>query len=117
MHCYCRCLAAAAANLLITPTDAIMLSCSCLFVMVQLAAKRGQLGESSFQRLNLALLFASAFNLIFFLQNAATGGIATDSRAIAVPSCLSMYLPCICSFFFDQTPSLKHCMGVLPGSY
>ena len=32
------------------------------------------MGESSFQRLNLALLFASAFNLILFLQNAATGG-------------------------------------------
>jgi len=40
---------------------------------LNLAAKRGLLGESSFQRLNLALLFASAFNVILFLQNAATG--------------------------------------------
>lgn len=45
-----------------------------LVFSLQLAAKRGLLGESSFQRLNLALLFASAFNVILFLQNAATGG-------------------------------------------
>lgn len=41
---------------------------------LNLAAKRGQLGDSSFQRLNLALLAASAFNTVFFISNAATAG-------------------------------------------
>ncbi|KAL3158424.1 Meiotic nuclear division protein 1 [Trebouxia sp. C0009 RCD-2024] len=41
---------------------------------LNLAAKRGQLGDSSFQRLNIALLAASALNTVLFISNASTAG-------------------------------------------
>lgn len=44
------------------------------FAGLQLAAKKGLLGESSFQRLNLAILAASAVNTVLFVSNSATAG-------------------------------------------
>lgn len=41
---------------------------------LNLAAKKGLLGESSFQRLNLAILAASAVNTVLFVSNSATAG-------------------------------------------
>jgi len=41
---------------------------------LQLAAKKGLLGESSFQRLNLAILAAAALNTVLFVSNSATAG-------------------------------------------
>lgn len=68
--------------------------------VLQLAAKKGQLGDSSFQRLNLALLAASAFNTVFFISNGATAG--------TVQCVQHLYSAVISSVCWSVTPMLAN---------
>ena len=82
--------------------DSVSLLSEMHFVLFQLAAKKGQLGESSFQRLNLALLAASAFNSVLFVSNAATAG---KTHMPASKVCSASLHACMC---FQWWPNLSY---------
>ena len=87
-----------------------------------MAAKKGLLGESSFQRLNLAILAASAFNTVLFVSNSATAGgyfafVTASPSYHLVSLCAGTHLPMstayarvpfhICSCFALQPTVLR----------